>query len=812
MENQQASWIGPYEGEALLDWQVLAALGENQRIPSGNPFREAGMTPSQKEELAKFLQPMLQGIKQQMLEGGELNPLQRGKLISQKRIDNYWDFVVNLSIGKYKKNTIGKQVIDLDSKIINREQQMPLWQCCLSFLLIIIAVLIYVGMIIVVTSSIAKAEVVKIAINPPWVIPVTKKEEINFQCIGNHSECLLSEEWGKWSTSFNWSFTTPLNTTQSMAEYEAEIRGQQYMNLLKECRKGPYDSAWSVAWWTCFYDRALRQLIGYDKVRLCPLGGYMIYNNQTKQLQLCTDELHIGILNMTISPIPYWNRTNETDPDSPLKGYLFVANRHFYLNNNATNITEEQVSINITCNVIVPVSHVTFKKEFIGYRSDFLGPWGGSRYRSIMIRHQSFANMTNPPLDLDCTGIPGTPFNGTEANYSCANGTIPYGEICTQPTLYFPCYNPNYSVPILVQCALHQEYRPNDTAKNMSDDMQVIRCRIAREIDIQEMDQITRLNLTLVKDPFLTYLQGANNFTCTLQGQFWLFKMNNASWNWSTPNVTWLTPWKNYTQDNYVWEAYSSAIWNWFHLKHYYLVKQPIYTILRDEVPTSRNKRGLGLTVALIGTSVAGLIGATTGTTALVVTQNLRGIMLQQTEINEQTFKMLKLLQRRVEQSERMILMLHQRVSKIENFLQLIQSLRGMCPFKDICDIPVQWNFTNYNASETIGKWAEQSEKDRIEFEKILNNASKTNENMKYDLQNLDLQNWLSWMNYSTLVKTVILIIIGVIGIMLAPIVMQIIKNILYMFQGYSPVMANLIEIKEEISNGEGEEEDGEQL
>nr|QIG37989.1 env protein [Puma lentivirus] len=810
MENQQASWIGPYEGEALLDWQVLAALGEDQRIPSGNPFREAGMTQEQKEELAKFLQPMLQGIKQQMLEGGELNPHQRGKWLMQKRVDQYWDFLVKLSTGRRVKNKIGPQVIDIEAGQRVKQSKAPLTQCIISFILIGLGALVYVGLFLAITSSISKVDAVKIAINPPWVVPVKNKEEINFQCIGNHSECLLSEEWGRWSAPFNWTFQTHLNETQTMADYEAEIRGQQYMNLLKECRRGPFDSVWSVAWWTCFYDRALRQLIGYDKVRLCPLGGYMFYNNQTRRLQLCTDELHIGILNMTISPIPYWNRTNETDPDTPLNGYLFVANRHFYLMNNATNITEERVNISITCKIIVPTSHITYKKEFIGYKNEFLGPWGGSRYRSIMIRHQSFANMTNPPLDLDCSGIPGTPFNGTEANYSCANNTTPYGEICTQPTLYFPCFNPNYTIPILVQCALHQEYRTNDSHRNQSDDMQVIRCRIAREIDIQEIDQITRLNLTLVKDPFLTYLQGANNFTCTLRGQFWLFKMNNASWNWSTPNATWLTPWKNFTQENYVWGAYSSAIWNWFHLKHYYLVKQPVYTILKDD--PHRRKRGIGLTVALIGTSVAGLIGATTGTTALVVSQNLRGIMLQQTEINEQTFRMLKILQRRVEQSERMILMLHQRVSKIENFLQLIQNLRGMCPFKDICDIPMQWNFTNYNESDTIGKWAEQSEKDRIEFEQILNNASKANENMKYDLQNMDLQNWLSWMNYSTLVKTVIVIIIGIIGIILAPVVVQIIKNVLYMFQGYKPVMANLIEIKEETSNEEREEEDGEQL
>nr|ABO69464.1 env [Feline immunodeficiency virus] len=811
MENQQASWIGPYEGEALLDWQILAALGEDQRIPSGNPFREAGMTQPQKEELAKFLQPMLQGIKQQMLEGGELNPLQRGKLITQKRIDKYWDFLVNLSIGKYKKSKVGIQVIDIGSRKPINKQHMPLWQCCISFGLIIIGVLVYIGLIMAIAHSIGQVGAVKIAIHPPWVIPVTKKEEINFQCIGNHSECLLSEEWGRWSTPFNWTFKTPLNETLNMSIYEAEIRGQQYMNLLKECRRGPFDQSWSIAWWTCYYDRALRQLIGYEKIRLCPLGGYMFYNNNTKKLQLCTDELHIGILNMTISPIPYWNRTNETDADSPLNGYLFVENRYFILKNNATNITEVKVEINITCRVIVPVSHTSYKKEFIGYKNNFLGPRGGSRYRSILIRHQSFANMTNPPLDLDCSGIPGTPFNGSEANYSCANITMPYGDICTQPTLYFPCYNPNYTVPILVQCALHQEYRANDTNRNQSDDMQVIRCRIAREIDIQEIDQTTRLNLTLVKDPFLTYLQGANNFTCSLTGQYWLFKMNNASWNWSTPNATWLVPWKNYTQENYVWGAYSSAIWNWFHLRHYYLVKQPEYTIMPEE-KQKRHKRGLGLTVALIGTSVAGLIGATTGTTALVVSQNLRGIMLQQTEINEQTFRMLKILQRRVEQSERMILMLHQRVSKIENFLQLIQGLRGMCPFKDICEIPIPWNFTNYNDSVTIGEWAEQSERDKIEFEQLLNNASKRNENMKYDLQNMDLQNWLSWMSYGNLVKTVVGIIICIIGIILTPTIIQIIKQVSYVFQGYHPVMANLIEIKEETNNEDDEGDVGETL
>nr|AHZ63393.1 env protein [Feline immunodeficiency virus] len=811
MENQQASWIGPYEGEALLDWQVLASLGEDQRIPSGNPFREAGMTNQQKEELAKFLQPMLQGIKQQMLEGGELNPLQRGKLITQKRIENYWDFIVNLSIGKYKKQRIGMQVNDIESLKPVSKQQVPLWQCCISFIMIILGVLVYIGLIIAIAQGIPSGDAVKIAIHPPWVIPVTQKEEVNFQCIGNHSECLLSEEWGKWSTPFNWTFKTLINETIDMSSYEAEIRGQQYMNLLKECRKGPFDRAWSIAWWTCFYDRALKQLIGYDKVRLCPMGGYMFYNNQTKKLQLCTDELHIGILNMTISPIPYWNRTNETDPDTPLDGYLFVGNRHFYIKNNATNITEEKVNISITCNVIVPVSHVSYKQEWIGYKNAFLGPWGGSRYRSILIRHQSFANMTNPPLDLNCSGIPGTPFNGSEANYSCANATAPWGEICTQPTLYFPCYNPNYTVPILVQCALRQEYRINDTYRNQSDDMQVIRCRIAREVDIQEVDQITRLNLTLVKDPFLTYLQGANNFTCTLTGQYWLFKMNNASWNWSTPNATWLAPWKNYTEENYVWGAYSSAIWNWFHLKHYYLVKQPEYTLM-PEIKSNRRKRGLGLTVALIGTSVAGLIGATTGTTALVVSQNLREIMLQQTEINEQTFRMLKILQRRVEQSERMILMLHQRVSKIENFLQLVQNLRGMCPFKDICDIPIQWNFTNYNYSLTIGEWAEQSEKDKKEFEQLLNNASKMNENIRYDLQNLDLQNWLNWISYGNIVKIVIFLIIGIIGIILAPVVIQLIKHLIYIFQGYHPIMANLIEIEKEINSEEGEEEDGSKL
>nr|ABB29310.1 envelope glycoprotein [Feline immunodeficiency virus] len=810
MENQQASWIGPYEGEALLDWQVLASLGEDQRIPSGNPFREAGMTAAQKEELAKFLQPMLQGIKQQMLEGGELNPLQRGKWLQQKKIDLYWDFLVKVSIGKYDRNKIGKQVVDLELGTPVKKQHIPLGQCLISFILIIVGVLVYIGLIMAIATGISPAAAVEIAIHPPWVVPVKSKEEINFQCIGNHSECLLSEEWGRWDTPFNWTFKTPSNETINMSEYEAQIRGQQYMNLLKECRKGPFDRSWSIAWWTCFYDRALRQLVGYEKIRLCPLGGYMFYNNNTGKLQLCTDELHIGILNMTISPIPYWNRQNETDPDSPLGGYLFVGNRHFYLNNNATNIMEERINFTITCNVIVPTSHVSYKKEFIGYNNNFLGPWGGSRYRSILIRHQSFANMTNPPLDLDCSGIPGTPFNGTEANYSCANGTQPYGEICTQPTLYFPCYNPNYTIPILVQCALHQEYKPNDTYRNQSDDMQVIRCRIAREIDIPEYDQITRLNLTLVKDPFLAYLQGENNFTCKLQGQYWAFKMKNASWNWNTTNATWLVPWRNFTKENYVWGAYSSAVWNWFHLKHYYLVKQPEYTLM-PQVP-SRKKRGLGLTVALIGTSVAGLIGATTGTTALVVSQNLRGIMLQQTEIDEQTFRMLKILQRRVEQSERMILMLHQRVSKIENFLQLIQSLRGMCPFKDICEVPITWNFTNYNESATIGEWAEQSEQDKVLFENILNNVTKMNDNMKYDLQNMDLQNWLSWLNYGSLVKTVIGIIICIIGIILTPAIIQIIKHMVYIFQGYHPVMANLIEIKEEINREEEEEGDGDKL
>nr|AAU20800.1 envelope glycoprotein [Feline immunodeficiency virus] len=804
-------WIGPYEGEMLLDFDILQYVTEEGPFrPGHNPFRAPGITEQERQELCVMLQDKLKEIKGTITEGPHKIPPGKYRRL---RYLQYSDMQVTQSlallvfdISHYLRNKLGKEVYDIEGDRqaeykFEKRVKGRTYNNCRCRLLLIGAGFFYTCLIIGLGCLIRETSGVILALDPPWVIPVTKMDEINFQCHGNYEECPVLESVATWKTDFQWNYSRPFNETIGLEQYVDQIQAKALQDLLGSCQKLSKNKL-GVLQWRCFYDRGMKQLLGLQKIRICPIGGYMLVrkidgNNYT--LSMCTEEIDIKILNMTLSQEKYEHY--------PFNDIVWMGNRYF--NMTTANITQQQVNISIKCDIIVPTV-VKVKKEFAGYNNDFLGPWGGLKYRSILIRYKDWANVTDPPLDLNCTGLPGIAFNGTEANYTCAqNATITYGDICTQPELYVPCYSPNYSMPVMVQCKLHQEYHPNDTYRNSSNDMQVMRCRIMKEVELRFGDEFISLNFTLLRDPFLAHLRGAINFTCNLTGQFWAYKFNNATWGYEgngsawNESLNWLVPYRNYTKEMYVWGAYSAINYNHILLKDYKLVKKPLYTPLKYLPP--RKKRGLGLTLALVTATTAGLIGTTTGTSALAVSLKLKEVMLQQSQINEATLGMLKILQRRLKQAERVILTLHQRVSRIERYLEIQYQLRGMCPFKDICEIPGNGNFTNYNDSWAIGRWAEQAEEDWQQFEQLLNNATRTNENLKNDLEKLSIDSWLSWNPLGNVFQMLItlIIIIGM-GVILKGCILNCCK-ILMASMGYKRVAEEMVILPDSELDSESE-------
>nr|ABX25833.1 envelope glycoprotein [Feline immunodeficiency virus] len=820
-------FIGPYEGEMLLDYDILQYVTEEGPFrPGHNPFRAPGITDQEKRELCIILQQKLKEIKASMLQGPS-NNIPPGKY-RRLRYLQYSDMQVmnQLAILFFNlcyllKNKIGKQVEDIETEqevkySFNKREKGRTFNTCGRKVLMGGTVVFYIGLLIWTGFFIHKSLALKIALDPPWVIPLKQMEEIQFQCYGNYSECPVREEIAEWSMPFNWTFKTNFSDTVGLEKYVDQIQAKALLDLIQACQKLGRNRL-GIPQFRCYYDRSMRQLSGLEKVRLCPIGGYMLVRKRQGNytLSMCTEEIGIRLLNYTLS--------RENYSHSPFDEIIYMGNRYF--NKTAANITQVFRNFSIKCDVIVP--EATKKvKQFIAYNNDFLGPWGGARYRDILIRFKDWAYVTDPPLDLNCTGIPGIAFNGTEANYTCAqNATIPYGDICTQPEFYMPCKNDNYSVPVMIQCRLHHEYLPNDTYHNASDDNQVMRCRIMKEVDLYFGDENIQLNMTLLKDPFLLHLRGMVNFSCEVKGEFFAYEMKNATWGYTgndthgawNESLNWLVPYRNYTKEMYVWGAYSAVTYNHHVLKDYKLVKKPLYTPIRDNMLPSRRKRGLGITLAIITSTAAGLIGTTTGTSALAVSLKLKEVMLQQSQINSAVLEMLKILQRRLEQSERMILSLHQRVTRIERFLEIQYQLRGMCPYKDICLIPGEGNFTSYNESDTMGRWAEQAEEDWDQFERLLNNATRSNMNLKNDLEKITLDSWLSWAPLGNIFQMILgLIIILTIIVLGKNCIFELMKLVCIRLRGYRQVKEEMVILPEEGNsdseielNENGTEEEG---
>nr|QWY12954.1 rev protein [Feline immunodeficiency virus] len=66
-QNQQ--WIGPEEAEELLDFDIAVQMNEEGPLnPGVNPFRVPGITPQEKNDYCKILQPRLQELKNEVKE------------------------------------------------------------------------------------------------------------------------------------------------------------------------------------------------------------------------------------------------------------------------------------------------------------------------------------------------------------------------------------------------------------------------------------------------------------------------------------------------------------------------------------------------------------------------------------------------------------------------------------------------------------------------------------------------------------------------------------------------------------------------
>nr|QWY12960.1 rev protein [Feline immunodeficiency virus] len=66
-QNQQ--WIGPEEAEELLDFDIAIQMNEEGPLnPGVNPFRVPGITPQEKDDYCKILQPRLQELKNEVKE------------------------------------------------------------------------------------------------------------------------------------------------------------------------------------------------------------------------------------------------------------------------------------------------------------------------------------------------------------------------------------------------------------------------------------------------------------------------------------------------------------------------------------------------------------------------------------------------------------------------------------------------------------------------------------------------------------------------------------------------------------------------
>nr|AHZ63286.1 env protein [Feline immunodeficiency virus] len=797
------AWIGPEEGEMLLDFEVVTMLHEGSNYPGINPFRDPTLTPEKKHQTAVLLQPLLMRIKQNFLQQGKVKNWDKqdwDKLRKYKAGERAWIKFVKVFGGIHnipQEEKLGTLSGDIDMLAPhNYKKAVYNWKTLLCFSLIIGSAMLAYSLIFTIIIKKITVQAVTLALDPPWIIPVTVREDINFQCIGNHPECNLPKEVGDWHQNFTWVYNTQVNETVGLEIYVQEIAAKLWQQVFLQCKKGPRDLDTAIKYWICFYDTAIKYLLGYEHIQLCPLGGYMLYDIENKNISMCTPPLSLRLLNYTLS--------QEKWEQKPFDDIIWFGNKA--LNATVNNITQEQINVTMICNIIVPMQTKKVKGKFQFY-NEFLGPWGGGRFQEIIARYQDWANITDPILDLNCTGIPGVDFNNTEGNYTCiTNKTHQQDDICTQPEFIAPCYNDNYTIPLVVHCKLHNE-KLNSSANDS--DIQVMRCRGMKDLDLRIAGEFVTLNLTLVKDPFLTHLRNQINYTCTLNGTFWVYRSNKPKWN---TNDTIYAPVSNYTDDRVVWGAYNSILYQHFALQKFKLLKKPIITVMP---PTKglRKKRGLGLTVAIVGAVTAGMIGTTTGTAALTVSMRLKEVMLQQAHINEQVLGALRIVQRRLQDAERLILSLHQRVSKIERFLEIQYQLQGMCPFKDICQIDVNYNFTHYNESWPMGRWAEQAEQDWKEFQSLIDNATRSNENLKTELTKLDVLDWFSWFPISSVFSTIFsLIIIIIIAILARPCLENCIKGLFSLIKGYRPVKLQMVEIplEGELQKEEEEEEDKE--
>nr|AHZ63226.1 env protein [Feline immunodeficiency virus] len=796
----ESTWIGPEEGEMLLDFEVVTMLHEGSAYPGINPFRDPTLTQEKKMQTAQLLQPLLVRIKENFLSQGKNYNWEKedwDKMRRYKAGEQAWIQMMKLFGGVHnlsENENLGALSGDIDIKI--SPQYKKVWyniKNLICFILLIGSAILVYSLIFTIIIKKALGQAATIAIDPPWVIPLKIREDINFQCIGNHPECNLPKEVGDWHQNFTWVFNTTQNETIGLENYVQEIAAKLWQQVFAQCKKGPRDQDTSIKYWICFYDTALKYLLGYEHIQLCPLGGYMLYDMENKNISLCTPPLSLRLLNFTMS--------REKWEQEPFNDIVWFGNKA--LNATINNITQKQINVSIQCNIIVPPQTKTVKGRYKFY-NEFLGPWGGGRFQEIIVRYQDWANISDPILDLNCSGIPGVDFNDTEGNYTCiTNKTYQQGDICTQPEFIAPCYNKNYSLPLVIHCKLYNE-KVNESS---NDTVQWMRCRGMKDLDLRIADEFVRLNLTLVKDPFLDYIRGQVNYTCSLNGTYWVFKSNKPKWN--TSDVIY-APIKNFTEDRVVWGAYNSIMYQYYALQKYKILKKPIATLMPPKT-LIRQKRGLGLTVAIVGAVTAGMIGTTTGTAALTVSLRLKEIMLQQSHINEQVLGALRIVQRRLQDAERLILSLHQRVTKIERFLQLQYQLSGMCPFKDICEIEVPFNFTNYNETWPMGRWAEQADQDWQLFQQLMDNATRSNKNLKRDLTKLDVIDWFSWFPVGSVFSTIFSLIIFL-GIII--VCRTCISNCFYalfgLIKGYHPVKLQMVEIPMGEENPEqGEDEDG---
>nr|ABX25838.1 envelope glycoprotein [Feline immunodeficiency virus] len=836
-------FIGPYEGEMLLDYDILQYVTEEGPFrPGFNPFRGPGITEEEKLELCKILQTKLKEIKSHMLEGPSSN-ITPGKY-RRLRYLQYSDMNIQNQMSLlffqccfYLRDRIGKASENIDVPISPEERFgakekgrttniLARRICGISSFILLIFISLSIW------KSVHGQVVWRL---PPIVIPIEETDTILWDCWAP-GEPACEDYMG-----YLMDLKAHTNLTiegPTLGDWAREIWLGLIRKATKQCtRKGIYKK-WNdtitgpqgcannscinitvtIPDYSCYLERIENWLMGMVNFSICVAEGKILLNKETKNLQYCTDRFQIPLINYTFGPNQTckWNLTGETEKELPQCGWWNQNARY-------NSCWWEQSNITFNCS-----RTQSQPGKWVKSRSSWK-----SKNRYIWMPD---ITATNVKVTLQCMASENLTF--------AMRDNADSGDV-TGAWIEFGCLRKENKTAMLEELMMRIRCRWNEGANETN-------------IDTCGKENVTKAN------PVNCTMFAKIPYNCTIQNSFLLkldtdiihfnlskiLDLKGIVGNWSCESVK-HNQWgymkcncSNVSGSNSSGSntkmmncpANTGILRNWYNpvlalkmtLQKYTIVKQPDYvvvpqSILNNKIQKKEKRAAIHIILAL--STILSLAGAGAGVTAITLVSQYHHVLQSHQQAIEKITTALKVADIRLIALEHQMLTLGLKVEALEKFVYTAFAMQvlGCREQQFFCKIPQKYiaaynltvNTTFWNdGNVTLTDWYNRTKDLQRKFQEIIMEIEQSSAEGQQGLK--DLEEWESWTGWikaipkylKGLVGGFIGVIVIILGIIIGlPILVDCIRNIMSKIVGYVQIKEEMVILPEQCTESDSEAE-----